>query len=217
MNWLQFWGWWYGVFGMTAQKKIFYVIKKFCPPKKFVNWRYWIQRPWIAVAFIFIIPPIFIPKKFKIPMEISKQLTTICHEWANRSDPALQVHRESRARVSWSDPTHKSIRNKQPESPAHLTRPRPVRLDPPALPPAGPFDSTHETIQTVDIPAYLYICHSAGRQYIRVSNSWYYSCQCQFTEESESQLYTYDIPSGQIGNVAFTTILYTLCDMIVSL
>ena len=24
--------------------------------------------------------PIFIPKKFKIPIEISKQLTTICHE-----------------------------------------------------------------------------------------------------------------------------------------
>ena len=29
------------VFGMTAQKFFFLCHKKFCPPKKFVNWRYW--------------------------------------------------------------------------------------------------------------------------------------------------------------------------------
>ena len=28
---------------MTAQKKIHYVIKKFCPPKKFVNWRHCVK------------------------------------------------------------------------------------------------------------------------------------------------------------------------------
>ena len=38
MNWLQFKAWWYGIFGMTAQKIFFLRHTKFCPPpKKFVN------------------------------------------------------------------------------------------------------------------------------------------------------------------------------------
>ena len=34
MNWLQFRGWWYGVFGMTAQKNFFLRHNKFLPPPR---------------------------------------------------------------------------------------------------------------------------------------------------------------------------------------
>ena len=66
---------WHGAFGMTTQKNLFLRLTKFCPPKKFVNWRHWVTDGLDSTSSIWDVLKVFGLTSAKLPIVRYSKMT----------------------------------------------------------------------------------------------------------------------------------------------